>query len=180
MQSFFHKNPNAGAGKRAREQALENVRNNIAWIKKHEPSVARWLTTNVIPEPWESVRLPRHVVPVSYQITLEPIPEEDTVVGSSSIRVAVAKATSVLLVHAKNLNISKTTVLRQKRGSLEEMTLNDEPFLYADNDFWVVQTKEVLPPGVYVLQFEFVASMLNYLRGIFKTTYWDDAAQRTK
>ncbi|XP_050052260.2 uncharacterized protein [Dermacentor andersoni] len=180
MQAFFHKNPNAGAGKRAREQALENVRNNIAWIKHHEPSVARWLTTNVIPEPWENMRLPRHVMPASYDITLEPIPTENVTVGSSTTRITVVKATSVLLVHAKNVNITRTIVMRHKRETFEEVPLRNEPFLYIENDYWVIQTRNILPPGGYVLKFEFSSSMLNYLSGIYKTSYWDEASKSNK
>uniref|UniRef100_A0A147BG10 glutamyl aminopeptidase n=1 Tax=Ixodes ricinus TaxID=34613 RepID=A0A147BG10_IXORI len=180
MQAFFLKNPNAGAGKRAREQALENVRNNIAWIMLHEPKVARWLTTNIIPEPWESIRLPRHVIPISYDIRLEPVLAEDLVHGSSSIRIAVAKATNVLMVHIKNINVSMTKVKRLKRGNFEDVSMDEEPFLYAENDFWVVQSKDVLAPGVYVLEFEFTSSMLNHLRGIFRTSYWDTKTQSTK
>ncbi|KAG0416560.1 hypothetical protein HPB47_006321 [Ixodes persulcatus] len=180
MQAFFLKNPNAGAGKRAREQALENVRNNIAWIMLHEPKVARWLTTNIIPEPWESIRLPRHVIPISYDIRLEPVLAEDLVHGSSSIRIAVAKATNVLMVHIKNINVSKTKVKRLKRGNFEDVSMDEEPFLYAENDFWVVQSKDVLAPGVYILEFEFSSSMLNNLRGIFRTSYWDAKTQSTK
>ncbi|XP_077505245.1 uncharacterized protein LOC144115007 [Amblyomma americanum] len=180
MQAFFHKNPNAGAGRRAREQALENVRNNIAWIKHHEPSVARWLTTNVIPEPWENMRLPRHVIPASYDITLEPMPVENITVGSSTIRITVVKATSVLLVHAKNINITRTTVIRHKRDTFEEVPLGDEPFLYVENDYWVIQTRDVLPPGGYVLKFDFSSSMRNYLSGIYKSSYWDEASKSNK
>lgn len=176
MNAFFSKYPNAGAGKRARMQALENVRNNIAWIKQHEPSVAKWLTSNVIPEPWEGVRLPRHVTPQMYDITLEPMIENDTVVGSASIQVSITKATSVILVHAKNIVVLETRVERAsgwRAGS--DVGLDNEPFLYADNDFWVTRTKEILPRGKYVLHFKFESSLANGLQGLYKSSYTDSS-----
>jgi glutamyl aminopeptidase len=36
MLDFFAKYPDSGAGENARNQALENVRNNIKWLKMHE------------------------------------------------------------------------------------------------------------------------------------------------
>ncbi|XP_064458599.1 putative aminopeptidase-2 [Ornithodoros turicata] len=174
MKAFFTKHPNAGAGKRARKQALENVRNNIAWIMQHEPSVAKWLTSNVIPEPWEGLRLPRHVTPHTYDVTLEPIPENDTVIGSASISVKLRKATNVILVHARNINIYETRIERASGPNIgKEIRFENEPFLYAENDFWVTQTKDIMPPGRYMLRFRFESSLLNSLQGLYKSSYTD-------
>ena len=46
MQSFFEKYPEAGAGKRARTQALENIENNIRWLARNEDSINSWLESN--------------------------------------------------------------------------------------------------------------------------------------
>ncbi|XP_065573933.1 glutamyl aminopeptidase-like isoform X1 [Artemia franciscana] len=46
MEKFFMDNPEAGAGARAREQALETVRNNIKWVKNNTPIVESWLREN--------------------------------------------------------------------------------------------------------------------------------------
>lgn len=46
MEHFFLKTPNAGAGVRPRQQALETVRNNIEWIRNNENEIRVWLESN--------------------------------------------------------------------------------------------------------------------------------------
>ena len=68
MKEFFAKYPEAGAGKsfvldlvpfvalivyfniltgkRARKQALENIENNISWLRRHQEAVYTWLVQN--------------------------------------------------------------------------------------------------------------------------------------
>lgn len=43
MKEFFAKYPDAGAGARAREQALETVQNNIKWLSKNTDEIEQWL-----------------------------------------------------------------------------------------------------------------------------------------
>ncbi|XP_035773194.1 glutamyl aminopeptidase-like isoform X5 [Anopheles albimanus] len=52
LQDFFARYPEAGAGAAARAQALENIQNNINWLKRNEQNVATWLSDvpPVVPE----------------------------------------------------------------------------------------------------------------------------------
>ncbi|PSN55624.1 hypothetical protein C0J52_04058 [Blattella germanica] len=45
MEAFFEKYPNAGAGAKARTQALERVQNNIKWLKHHKTTLENWLNS---------------------------------------------------------------------------------------------------------------------------------------
>ena len=47
LQAFFKKYPDAGAGKRARKQAVENTENNIRWLNRNEKVVSDWLKNQV-------------------------------------------------------------------------------------------------------------------------------------
>ena len=44
VESFFAAFPAAGAGSRARKQALEQIRNNMSWLAKHQAVIHDWLT----------------------------------------------------------------------------------------------------------------------------------------
>lgn len=46
MKAFFAQYPEAGAGARAREQALETVQNNINWLTNNKATVETWLKQN--------------------------------------------------------------------------------------------------------------------------------------
>ena len=43
VNTFFTVNPEAGAGARARAQALESIKNNIQWLDNHFDSIAKWI-----------------------------------------------------------------------------------------------------------------------------------------
>lgn len=44
MKDFFAKYPDAGAGANSRLQALENIENNIKWLKKNKESIGAFLS----------------------------------------------------------------------------------------------------------------------------------------
>ena len=46
MKAFFAKYPEGGAGTRSRQQALEQIENNIRWLEKNEENISRWLQDN--------------------------------------------------------------------------------------------------------------------------------------
>ncbi|NWX75858.1 AMPE aminopeptidase, partial [Alca torda] len=43
MENFFEKYPNAGAGEMPRNQSIEQVKNNIEWLKVNKEEIQRWL-----------------------------------------------------------------------------------------------------------------------------------------
>jgi len=45
LKQFFEANPEAGAGARARKQAVEQVENNIRWLEQHKEVIHLWLET---------------------------------------------------------------------------------------------------------------------------------------
>lgn len=46
MEDFFKKYPESGAGANARIQALENIRNNIKWLRENKDSIGDFLKDN--------------------------------------------------------------------------------------------------------------------------------------
>ncbi|NXA52990.1 AMPE aminopeptidase, partial [Nothocercus julius] len=43
MENFFEKYPNAGAGESPRNQSIEQVKNNIEWLKENKEDIRAWL-----------------------------------------------------------------------------------------------------------------------------------------
>lgn len=48
MLDFFEEYPDAGAGARARQQAIETVQGNINWVERNADIVYEWLQENRI------------------------------------------------------------------------------------------------------------------------------------
>lgn len=45
VEAFYKQHPEAGAGTRARKQALENINTNIKWLHNNYNNVQQWLQT---------------------------------------------------------------------------------------------------------------------------------------
>lgn len=51
LNAFFAKYPEAGAGAAARKEAVQNIENNIHWLKNNEAKVAEWLDKHFAENP---------------------------------------------------------------------------------------------------------------------------------
>ncbi|XP_061849171.1 glutamyl aminopeptidase [Colius striatus] len=49
MENFFEKYPNAGAGESPRSQSIEQVKNNIEWLKANKEEIQLWLEAQLVP-----------------------------------------------------------------------------------------------------------------------------------
>jgi len=47
LLAFYKKYPKAGAGKRARKQAVEAIQNNIKWLDQHKATIQNWFEQNI-------------------------------------------------------------------------------------------------------------------------------------
>lgn len=169
MKDFFRKYPDAGAGKRRRQQALENVQNNIKWLKTYKQSVKIWLETEGT-APWYYHRLPSHIVPEHYDLLIYPMLENDLFNGSVDITVSVQKPSDCFIVHAVDLDVSNIDVVFLGDGS---KIVLDEVFEYDDNDYLVLKVSRKLQTGKYKLHFDFQGNLTVSLKGLYKSSYVD-------
>ena len=86
--------------------------------------------------PWGDPRLPKTIVPVFYDIWLYPDFYYDGSVfyGREDITIRVVEATKYVILHAKLMNVSGTT-LHDKDGNSVELT---QVFGYEPLEYWVL------------------------------------------
>lgn len=176
MKSFFSKYPDAGAGKRRRQQALENVQNNIKWLKTYKQRVKNWLETEGS-FPWYHHRLPTYIIPEHYDLLLYPMLDQDLFVGSVNITVFLNKTSDCFLVHKVNLNVTSVEVIDLEDGGVIDV---DETFEYEENDYLVLKVGRKLQVGKYKLRFEFEGPFTVSLKGLYKSTYVDPETMETR
>ncbi|GFS55864.1 glutamyl aminopeptidase [Nephila pilipes] len=167
MLDFFSKYPDAGAGKRGRLQALEAVQYNIHWIKTHLNGIKNWLEIEN-PAPWYYHRLPLHIVPEHYDLTLHPVLDSDIFYGTVAITVRLTKPSRYFLVHSVKLNVSKTEVISDYDNRLVEL---GDVFEFKENNYLVLKARRKLPVGKYKLYFEFQGPFVLSLEGLYKSSY---------
>lgn len=70
--------------------------------------------------PWNKVRLPQSVNPLEYGIFLHPNLTEKTFSGKVEIKCEVLKSTKFVVLHSKNLNISKARLTTLPSNDVNE------------------------------------------------------------
>ncbi|KFM69000.1 Glutamyl aminopeptidase, partial [Stegodyphus mimosarum] len=176
MKAFFAKYPDAGAGKRKRLQALENVQNNIKWLKTYKQRVKSWLEVEGTAH-WYYYRLPSHIKPEHYEILLYPMLEANTFNGTVTITVNVQKPTDCFLVHVVDLNVTRSEV----RFALDDSLLMlEDIFPYEENNYLVLKVSDKVPPGRYKLFFQFEGPLTLSLKGLYKSSYVDPDSKERK
>ncbi|XP_064627887.1 glutamyl aminopeptidase-like [Lineus longissimus] len=131
-------------------------------------------------EPWKELRLPRHILPKHYDLTLHPDfydKYSTTFSGSVTIDLEITKDAPVILIHIKDLTITKTEV-KDKAGNSLAIA---ETSSYIPNQFWVIKMKEPIKKGEEPsLTLDFNGSLVNGIVGFYKSTYVNSKTNETR
>ncbi|XP_041364193.1 glutamyl aminopeptidase-like [Gigantopelta aegis] len=122
-------------------------------------------------EPWKNLRLPRYIVPLHYDLTLYPdfYGNNGWFYGNETIEIDVRKDTKFILIHYKYMNITRTIL--NVNSTNAEIGIK-RTFGYDPNEFWVVETNDVIKGGTVVkLDLQFDASLTRAIVGFYKSTY---------
>ncbi|XP_019622953.1 PREDICTED: aminopeptidase Ey-like isoform X2 [Branchiostoma belcheri] len=130
-------------------------------------------------DPWLGSRLPSSLVPVHYQIELQPNLDTFTFIGSEHITIQCLESTDYILLNSRLLNITDGSVsLLTARGETVDVK---RWFLYPENEFFVVQAAQILQRGEnYVLSVSFSGVLRDDLRGFYRSSYLDHLTGETR
>lgn len=141
-------------------------------------------------EPWLDVRLPRHILPVHYDLTLFPdfyLLHADhnagPFYGNVSILINItSKPTRHLVVHAYKLTIHETSVrLHQSADTTQDEPLHvQRAFNFTSNQYWVVELdRDLQPQSTVWLDMRFDGSF-GEMTGLYLTFYVDSRTQQRR
>lgn len=115
--------------------------------------------------PWK-LRLPDTVKPLHYDLLIHPNLTFLNFTGRVKIQVDVEQDTKQVLLHSKNLHISKAVILQsgdahllyvRKSEPFEQIALSSQSFTFSR--------------GVHVIQLDFSANLSNSFHGFYKGSY---------
>jgi hypothetical protein len=135
----------------------------------HEPVARGGVASLQTGLPWTNHRLPHNLIPDHYDLQLFPDFYNDHSVfyGNVSIRLNVTIATNFVLVHIKDMNITRTEL--KVNGQSQDIV---KAFHYSPNEYWVVENSVPIEAGSIVdLGMSFHGSLLNGLVGLYRSTY---------
>ncbi|XP_060091638.1 endoplasmic reticulum aminopeptidase 1 [Heteronotia binoei] len=122
------------------------------------------------PFPWNKVRLPKHVVPVHYDLLIHPNLTTHTFTGFARIEITVLQQTSSVILHSKNLRISKATIQGEMGGIHAEqgvMISEYPPF----EQIALLTDKPLQAGNNYSIVTEYSANLSDSFHGFYKSTY---------
>ncbi|GIX84866.1 glutamyl aminopeptidase [Caerostris darwini] len=118
--------------------------------------------------PWLDFRLSKTVVPVHYDLLLNPDLKTDTFSGTVTIAVNVTKLTKYFVVHAYRLTILEAQVDDVQQNHAVPV---EKQFAYNPHEYLVVSTEERVKPGPYKLRFKFGGTLNGSIIGFYKSRY---------
>nr|XP_056705009.1 endoplasmic reticulum aminopeptidase 1 [Euleptes europaea]XP_056705010.1 endoplasmic reticulum aminopeptidase 1 [Euleptes europaea] len=122
------------------------------------------------PFPWNKVRLPKHVVPVHYDLLIHPNLTTLTFTGYAKIEITVLQQTSSIILHSKYLHISKATIRGEMEGIHAEQGVAVSE--YPPFEQIALLTDEPLQVGNnYFIIIEYSANLSDSFHGFYKSTY---------
>uniref|UniRef100_A0A3B3H2I0 Aminopeptidase n=1 Tax=Oryzias latipes TaxID=8090 RepID=A0A3B3H2I0_ORYLA len=120
--------------------------------------------------PWSRLRLPRYIIPLHYHLVLQPNLTTLRFTGSVQIQIDVQNNSNWVVLHSKDLQISKATILDHNFAHLTDQVL---PVLHNPSHEQIgIFSPRVLSSGQkYFLYIEFGAEFAEGFYGFYKSTY---------
>ncbi len=118
------------------------------------------------PFSWEKTpgRLPKHIVPVRYEVRIQPDIEQATFVGSQTVSFEVRQPAQDIVLHSVGLEISDARLLGARPLALTPQVNTDEQTL-------TFALPEKLAPGRYELALSFTGKLTEQPRGLYISRY---------
>ncbi|MEK6908976.1 MAG: M1 family metallopeptidase [Nanoarchaeota archaeon] len=110
------------------------------------------------------VRLQDFVIPLNYEISIEPSKNMDSYKGSVKIKVQINKPTKNITLHSKNSEIRTVTICVENQCILSKLKENKE------SETINLEVKKEIS-GYIEIHIEFIGKITEDLAGIYKSTY---------
>ncbi|XP_042303717.1 leucyl-cystinyl aminopeptidase-like [Sceloporus undulatus] len=141
--------------------------------KNHTTEDIYPLATNGKPFPWAHFRLPVSVVPIHYDVVLQPNLTTMMFAGSVQITVKVLQVTWHIILHSSKLNITKATLAslgssQPKPAELLEYPMNDQIAILASEALLVGQE--------YNISMEYSSNLSDTYYGLYKIAFKENSS----
>ncbi|XP_067289640.1 endoplasmic reticulum aminopeptidase 1 isoform X2 [Pseudorasbora parva] len=129
-------------------------------------------TDTNVPFPWDKMRLPETVKPQHYELLIHPNLTSLTFTGVVQILIKVEQDTRAIILHSKNLQISKAQLLESRHHhdlQISEFEANEQIALFADGF--------TFEKGNHLVHLEFYANLSDSFHGFYKGRYTTNSGE---
>ncbi|KAM7391261.1 hypothetical protein PAMP_021961 [Pampus punctatissimus] len=124
------------------------------------------IATNGQPFPWDHMRLPKTVLPLHYDLTIHPNLTTLKFTGVVRIQLDVQEDTSMVVLHAKQMQISNVLLLAPE--DVRPLQVLEYPHFH---QLALVSDKVLTKGRNYEVHMEFAANLSDSFHGFYKSTY---------
>nr|XP_060617795.1 endoplasmic reticulum aminopeptidase 1 [Anolis sagrei ordinatus] len=121
------------------------------------------------PFPWNIMRLPKHVLPVHYDLLIHPNLTTLTFTGLAKIEINITQETNSIILHSKYLQITKAVIQEAKENIHIDKTVS--VLEYPPFEQIALVVTEPLRLGNYIVSIEYSANLSDSFHGFYKSTY---------
>ncbi|TRY82201.1 hypothetical protein DNTS_003387 [Danionella cerebrum] len=131
---------------------------------------------------WKNFRLPDHIVPVHYDLHMEPDLDKDIYTGTVSIHLQLTQPSQHLWLHIRETFVTEMPSLQHRGPSgLTSLQLK-ECFEYRPQEYVVVEASEQMgvtgEEELYILTLHFQGWLNGSLVGFYRTTYLENGVTK--
>lgn len=120
--------------------------------------------------PWQNIRLPTAIEPISYNIFLHPNITLAKFYGTVEIQARIKSKTSMIVLHTKNLTISDISIKSMNVPSTEILVQKHLEFL-KNEQMAIITDKEMDVSSVIEISINFEANLVKKLAGLYLSSY---------
>ncbi|XP_074851396.1 leucyl-cystinyl aminopeptidase isoform X2 [Carettochelys insculpta] len=143
--------------------------------KNHTMELIYPLATNGKRFPWAKVRLPSNVVPLHYDLVLQPNLTTTQFSGSVQITVNVIQVTWNIILHSSGLTITKTTLTSARWSQAKPVEFLEYP---VRDQIAIVAPEALLVGQNYTLSIDYSSNLSDTYYGFYKVSYKDESTKR--
>lgn len=118
--------------------------------------------------PWAAVRLPTAVVPLHYQLLIQPNLTTLTFAGTAAIEVLAAQQSSAVVLHSKGLKIVGAALVEAGGAAGQPLRVLQEP---RREQLALLAARPLRPGRRYTLRIRYSAPLSRSFHGFYRSTY---------
>ncbi|XP_053377176.1 aminopeptidase N-like isoform X1 [Mercenaria mercenaria] len=179
LHDFLEEYPDMGTGNRAFKQAIEKTESNIMWMKRNRDTVATWLDNVGTPHDArvKDVRLPLHLIPDSYDVTLKPNmysndPEQFNFEGHVKIVMTAKEIGRNVTLHVNKLNINEKSINFGKQDGSKGPKYKGQRLTDDKRQFEIFfLDSDTVAGEKYTIEMNFTGPLTGDLAGLYLSQY---------
>jgi hypothetical protein len=128
--------------------------------------------------PYDNIRLPKSVKPLSYKILMHPNITKLNFTGRNEITAKVLEKTDFLIIHSKKLDITRRTIVTIDGASPKSVEILKSVPCLEHEQYYMKLSRSLEVGEIILITLEFNANLSDSMAGFYKSSYKTIAGEK--